>query len=114
MNQSTEEKYKRLTLRQRSYIDRKIKARKKKRKIVNAVTKTTWHLSMMAAFIMMLLSIGAIESNPTRNGLIMIVCCLYLVISTNLEERWKEEYRRKYTHIIPFPVQKESGTTKIS
>lgn len=115
MTKATEEKYKALTLRQRSYIDRKVKARKRRRKTLKALVRGLWYGMMLAAFILMLLCMGSIESHPAQNGAIMIGCSVYLAITANLTDKWKEQYElKKDSRIIPFPICRKSGISKIS
>ena len=115
MTKTTEERYKALTLRQRSYIDRKVKARKRRRKALKELIRGLWCGMMLAAFILMLLCMGSIESRPVQNGAIMIGCSIYLAITANATDKWKEEYElKKDSRIIPFPIRRKSGVTKIS
>ncbi len=115
MTKATEERYRALTLRQRSYIDRKVKARQRRRKALKALIRGLWYGMMLAAFILMLLCMGSIESHPVQNGAIMIGCSIYLAITANATDKWKEEYEvKKDSRIIPFPAHRKSGATKIS
>lgn len=111
--ESWKEKYKNLPYKVRWRIDQRVKARKKRRKIIKTIIRGTWNLMIAAAFMGMFLCMAAIESHPVRCGAIMLGCAAYLAIVSHIEEKWKAEIEEEENKIIPFPIKK-TGETKIS